>query len=128
MLRLSNADGRVLAERVTLASSFWARFRGLMGQRAIAQDEGLYLPGTSSIHMLFMRFPIDCLFVGPARGDGTRKVVGVRRSLAPWRGLAWGRGADGVVELAAGALDRATIAQGDTVRLEPRAAEAEAST
>ena len=122
MLRLSTAEGRVLADQVRQARSFWARFRGLMGRRALAPDEGLYLPGTSSIHMLFMRFPIDCLFVGPALVDGTRIVVGVRRSLAPWRGLAWVRGAEGVVELAAGTLQPGTVGQGDTVRLEPRAA------
>ena len=120
MLRLSTPAGRVLADHVEHARSFWARFRGLMGRRALAPDEGLYLPGTSSIHMLFMRFPIDCVFVGPAQDDGTRRVVGVRRSLPPWRGLAWVRAAEGVVELAAGTLDTRTVGQGDMVRLEPR--------
>ncbi len=58
-----------MAGRVRLATSFWARFRGLMGSAPLDADEGLYLP-VNSIHMLFMRFPIDAVFVDSPDPDG----------------------------------------------------------
>ena len=42
-----------------------------MGRASLAPDEGLYLP-VNSIHMLFMRFAIDALFVGAADSAGRR--------------------------------------------------------
>ncbi|HEV8053307.1 MAG: DUF192 domain-containing protein [Chloroflexi bacterium] len=115
------ASGAVLADHLHVASSFWARFRGLMGRSSLGAGEGLYLR-TASIHMFFMRFPIDALFVARADPDGTRSVVGVHPSLPPWRGLVLPvRGAEGVVELPAGTLARTGVAVGDRVRLDAQA-------
>jgi uncharacterized membrane protein (UPF0127 family) len=68
-----------------------------------------------------MRFAIDCCFVGRPDGSGGRTVVGIRRSLPPWRGIVWyARGAHGVVELPAGALERSGTQVGDRVTLSGR--------
>jgi uncharacterized membrane protein (UPF0127 family) len=81
---------RLLADRVEVARSFWARGRGLMGRTALPQGFALVIYPESSIHTFFMRVPIDVLFVG--RGD---RVVGLREAMppsrpfagvAPWRG------------------------------------------
>ena len=116
-------DEPPVTRRVTVARSFWGRFRGLMGRASLADDEGLYL-ASNSIHMLFMRFPIDALFVGAPDGDGVRHVVASRPGLRPWTGLVLPvKGAAGVVELPAGAVERAGLSVGDPVRLveHPRA-------
>lgn len=90
-----------------------------MGRRSLARGEALFLPGTASIHMFFMRFPIDCLFVTGPAPDGSHRVVGLRHALAPWRGVVWYvRGAAGVIELSAGTLAAADVRLGDVVRLE----------
>jgi len=105
--------------RLEVAGSWLSRLRGLIGRRGLGPGEGLYLPGTNSIHMLFMRFAIDCLFVGAPRTDGSRQVVAVREELAPWTGVVWWvRGAHGAIELPAGALARAGLSVGDLVRLQ----------
>jgi len=105
--------------RLEVAGSWLSRLRGLIGRRGLGPGEGLYLPGTNSIHMLFMRFAIDCLFVGAPRTDGSRQVVAVREELAPWTGVVWWvRGAQGAIELPAGALARAGLSVGDLVRLQ----------
>jgi uncharacterized membrane protein (UPF0127 family) len=112
--------GSVVASRVLAAASWWGRFRGLMGRASLPADEGLWLPGVGSIHMMFMRFPIDCAFLGAEGADGAREVVAVRHSLPAWRGIVWtARGAKGVVELPAGALERSGTLVGDRVRLVP---------
>jgi uncharacterized membrane protein (UPF0127 family) len=117
----AGGEGAVVTARITLARSFWGRFRGLMGRASLAPDEGLYLP-VNSIHMLFMRFPIDALFLDAPDAEGVQRVVGMRPGLRPWTGLVMPvRGAAGVVELPAGAMGSAALRVGDRLRLVERA-------
>ena len=98
-------SGTIVAAQVEIGSSFRARLRGLMGRGELPPGHGLWLPGTGSIHMLFMRFAIDAVFLSKPDADGARTALAVRHALAPWRGVVWHvAGADGVVELAAGSL------------------------
>lgn len=86
------------------ARSPWARFRGLMLRKELAAGEGLVIEPCGSIHMMFMRFPIDAVFF-----DREGTVTKVARNVRPWIGLAFGgRGARGVVEVAAGAAQDVT--------------------
>ena len=110
--------GTVLAERIAIASSLWGRFRGLMGSPPLPPGDGLFLTGTNGIHMFFMRFPIDAVFVGKAGSDGARRVLSVHRRVRPWVGMVpLVRGADGVLELPVGAIDASATVPGDSVRL-----------
>lgn len=118
MLELRTADSAGPTWRLHVADSFLGRMRGLMGRSGLASGEGLFLPGTNSVHMLFMRFAIDCIFVGGPRADGARLVVGISECLAPWRGVVWWvRRAQGAIEVPAGAARDAGIRIGDLVWL-----------
>ena len=109
-----------LAGRVEVADSFGARFRGLMGRATLSPGDGLWLTGTSNIHMFFMRFSIDAVFLGRPAADGTRQAVAVCAGLRPWLGVVWwARGADGCLELPAGTAAMSGTRPGDLVRLEP---------
>jgi uncharacterized membrane protein (UPF0127 family) len=121
-------DDAVLCDRLSLGESFSQRFLGLMGRSSMTDGEGLYLK-TSSIHMMFMRFAIDALFVSKPDQDGSRTVVGVREHLPPWRGIVLPvRGAEGVIELPAGTLERHAVAVGDAVIFESAETTPEVST
>ncbi len=107
----------VLAEHVEIAASLWGRFMGLMGRRSLPEGHGLWLGG-NGIHMMFMRFPIDAVFLAKAGPDGARRVVSVHRALRPWTGLVpLVRGAEGVLELPVGTIDRTWTAVGDVVHI-----------
>ena len=109
-----------LASSVELADSFGARFRGLMGRPSLEPGGGLWLTRTSNIHMLFMRFPIDAVFLARPAPDATRRVVAVHANLRPWLGVVWyARGADGCLELPAGTAEATGTRPGDVVMLEP---------
>lgn len=117
MTAMNLSRGTVLATSLETGASLWARFRGLMGRRSLPQGHGLFLPGTNGIHMFFMRFPIDAVFVGKPGADGSRPVLSVHRRVRPWVGMVpLVRGAAGVVELNVGAIDASGTAPGDTVR------------
>ena len=106
--------------RLDVADSWLARLRGLIGRRSLAPGEGLYLPGTNGVHMFFMRFAIDVVFVGSARADGARRVVALKPNLRPWTGFVlYVRGANGAAEVPAGSLSASGLSVGDYVTLTP---------
>lgn len=105
------SDGRVICERCGIAASMGARMRGLLGRSELSPDDGLLI-ATWSIHMFFMRFAIDAVFL-----DRERRVVRIVENLRPWR-TASCRGAKEVVELAAGEAGRRGLAVGDRLRLD----------
>ena len=111
-----------LADHLEVADGLWARFMGLMGRPALDAGAGLWLHGTNGIHMMFMRFAIDAVFLGkpdPARDDA-RPVMSVHRGLRTWIGLVpFVRGANSVLELPVGTIARSGTAVGDLVALEP---------
>ena len=111
--------GTVLATDVESGDGLWAKFMGLMGRPSLAEGAALWLPDSNGIHMMFMRFPIDAVFVGRPGADGARPVVSVHRALPVWRGLVpLVRRAHGVLELPVGAIERSSTAVGDLIRLE----------
>ena len=112
----------ILAERLEDGGSFWAKFMGLMGRPPLPVGEGLWLPGENGIHMLFMRFPIDVVFVTPPVDgpSGSRRVLSIRRALRPWRGVVWRvGGAKGVLELPVGTIEASGTAVGDEIAIDP---------
>ena len=123
VLRARNVTrGTELAGRVEVADSFGARFRGLMGRPSLPPGGGLWLTGTSNIHMFFMRFSIDAVFLGRPTVGGGRRVVAVHARLRPWTGIVWyARGAEGCLELPAGTAALTGTRPGDVVLLEPEA-------
>ena len=126
LLVARNLDrGTVVAERLEDGASFWAKFMGLMGRPSLQTGDGLWLPGENAIHMLFMRFAIDVLFLSSplaeesAPGKEVRRVVSMRLALPRWRGVVWlARGAKGVVELPVGAIKASATAVGDRISIE----------
>jgi uncharacterized protein len=109
-IRLEHQDGRTVCERCVLADGPLTRMRGLLGRRALPIGQGLLLRPAGSIHTLFMRFPIDAVFL-----DGERRVVKVVAGLRPWRAAA-GRGARAVLELPAGEAGERGVRAGDQLR------------
>ena len=107
-----------LASDVEVADSLWAKFKGLMGRDRLAAGAALWLPESNGIHMMFMRFPIDAVFLGSPGGDGTRPVVSVHRGLRAWMGLVpYVRAAHGVLELPVGTIDASGTQVGDLVQI-----------
>ncbi|HEX2240894.1 MAG TPA: DUF192 domain-containing protein [Actinomycetota bacterium] len=103
-------DGRVLAGQVAIASSMWARARGLLGRSELARGEALVLPKTKQVHTVGMTFPIDVLFL-----DENGRVLHLVRAMRPWRLSRWVRRCRNVIELQAGAA--ADVKRGDRVEI-----------
>lgn len=102
--------GTVIADRLRVASSLGDRTVGLLSTPEVQPGEGLLIERAQSIHMFFMRYPIDVVFVDR---DGT--VTKTLSHLKPWRVVLWARGARDCLELRAGALEGTGTVAGDRV-------------
>jgi uncharacterized membrane protein (UPF0127 family) len=102
--------GTVLADRAEGAVRFGERLRGLLGRDTLPDGEGLWIEPCNSVHMWFMRFPIDVVF---AARDG--RVVAVVPDLRPWSMTRPYFGADVALELPVGVIARSGTVPGDTL-------------
>lgn len=116
VLELERPEGTIpISDQVELARSSWRRFLGLMGRRELPADSLLWLDDTNSIHMLFMRFAIDAVFV-----DKKMRVRKLAPDLAAWWGVVWlAWGAHSVFEMPAGSIAAHGLKVGDQLRFGP---------
>lgn len=111
LVHRDNGESRVLASDIDMAGGTLSQARGLMFRRSIPDGYAMVfpfdVPDTRSVHMLFVPFPLDVLWL--VDDEVTRKM-----RLRPWIGLGHGT-ADAIVELPAGAANG--VSEGDVVEL-----------
>lgn len=107
-----------LATRLTLADTPQTREKGLLGRDSLAPGEGLWIVPCQAIHMFFMRFSIDLVYI-----DRRRSVRKVRSNVAPWR-ISFCLTAHSVLELPAGIVHETGTQRGDLLEISPAPASA----
>lgn len=98
------AESAITAE---IADNFLRRFLGLMGRPSLPQGHGLLLTSCSSIHMMFMRFAIDAVYL-----DKDFHILKITECLQPWLGLSCCPGAWACLELPAGEAGHLGLTKG----------------
>ena len=106
--------GTNLGNRVRIASSTLDRTVGLLRTPSLKPGEGLWIERSPSIHMFFMPYAIDAIFVSKQG-----RVTKVAANLRPWRVVWWAPGARDCLELTAGAAAAAATQVGDELAMEP---------
>jgi uncharacterized protein len=105
--------GKVLAEELEVPGTIFGRGLGLMFRRELAPGRGMWINPCEggSIHMMFMNFPIDAVFL-----DGRERVKKIYRKLPAWYGVVWFVwGAHSVLELPPGSTAGIDLERGDQV-------------
>jgi uncharacterized membrane protein (UPF0127 family) len=107
----------VIADKCLVAECALDRLKGLLGRSGLEPGEGMLFPKCNSVHMWFMRFSIDVVFVRKStRSDGTSglKVSKKFNEVRPWRltPLFDWRATD-TLELPRGTIERLGIEVGD---------------
>jgi uncharacterized protein len=110
---LNATRNTVLATRLTLADTPETRDKGLLGRESLPPGEGLWIVPCQAIHMFFMRFPIDLVYID--RGKRVRKV---RSNVAPWR-ISVCLTAYSVLELPAGTVRESCTQCDDVLEISP---------
>ena len=92
---------------VKIADSFFTRLAGLMFQKKLPQGTGLLLAPCNSVHMCFMRFAIDVIYI-----NKEYKILKVVKNLKPWTGLSMCRNAWATLEINTGEAERCGLEVG----------------
>jgi uncharacterized membrane protein (UPF0127 family) len=100
--------GTTLADRAEWRGSLWGRGRGLLGRGGLKPGEGIVINPCNSVHMFFMRFAIDVVYL-----DRRDRVVKTVHNLRPFAVSMGGRSAHHAVELPAGTLSQTQTRPGD---------------
>jgi uncharacterized membrane protein (UPF0127 family) len=104
-------SGSVLAEELEMPGTFIGRGMGLMFRRRLEPGRGMWIAPCNGIHMMFMNFAIDAVFL-----DGKERVRKVYRRLPAWWGVVWFVwGAHSVLELPPGSTAEIDLKRGDQV-------------
>ncbi|MFO8016650.1 MAG: DUF192 domain-containing protein [Candidatus Woesearchaeota archaeon] len=117
---INKSRNRVLAKNSRILDSFLGKARGLMFHRRISKEGdgyggyGLVFPFDSearrSIHMFFVFFPIDVLFL-----DRKRRVVEVKERLKPFSICLPKKKSKYIIELPAGVVSSTALMIGDII-------------
>ena len=100
-----------LGDRIEVAGESKTRNKGLLGRDGLDEGQGLWIVPCEAIHMFFMRFAIDVVYL-----DKRKRVVKIVPALKPWRLSACLR-AHSVLELPAGVASHTGTATGDQLEL-----------
>jgi uncharacterized membrane protein (UPF0127 family) len=112
---LNSDTGQTLASHVRVADTHATRAIGLMGRRALAPGEALWIVPSRGVHTCFMRFAIDIVAL-----DDHGVVVDVVPAMKPWRMRLPRKSAVGVLELEAGCLEQTRTRVGHRIVFEPQ--------
>ena len=86
---------------ILIADSFLTRFAGLMFRKKLPAATGLFLAPCNSVHMCFMCFAIDVVYL-----DQDYSIIKIVKNLRPWLGLSLCSKAWAVLEMSAGEAER----------------------
>lgn len=100
----------IIAENGNITSNFYDRFKGLLGKKEIKNDEALIIKPCNSIHMFFMKFSIDVIFI-----DKNDRVCEMIKNIKPWKVSKIIKEAKYVIELKSGKIEEHNIEIGDLI-------------
>lgn len=89
--------------------------RGLLNRESLCPDEALIITHCQSIHMFFMKFPIDVIFV-----DSDDWVVGLVLDIKPFclSPIFWN--ASYAIELKVGMIEKSRTSVGDKLEIKEK--------
>ena len=93
--------------KIKIADTFFSRLAGLMFQKKMPQATALLLAPCNSVHMCFMRFAIDVVYL-----DKDYRILKIVKNLKPWIGVSMCNKAWATLELTSGEADRCILAVG----------------
>jgi hypothetical protein len=108
---VNRTRGTVLGEAVERADTSRTRNEGLLKRSGLSKGEGLWIVPTSAIHMFFMKFAIDVVYL-----NRQKQVVKTVVRLRPWRLSASLRG-HSVLELPVGTITESGTQRGDWIEV-----------
>lgn len=103
----------IISSQVEIAQNSCERMKGLLGRNGLPSGASLVITRCQSIHMFFMKFPIDVIFC-----DHQDKVVGLCKNIKPFELSPIFFKASYAIELSTGSITASQTQLGDQVQLD----------
>jgi uncharacterized membrane protein (UPF0127 family) len=103
---------KTLASTLLVADTFCRSLLGLMGRRRLPLGEGLWISPCQSVHSMWMRFPIDVVFL-----SSHRSIIHLVENMKPFRITKYVSAAESVIELPASTIAMTQTRVGDRVEI-----------
>ncbi len=110
---VNKANNSIIAQNVMVADTFLTRVVGLLNRKSLPKDEALIITKCNSIHMFFMRFAIDVIFI-----DKNNQVVGLVERIKPFCLSRIYFKAVSAIEFAEGIIAEKKVSIGDQLEIE----------
>ncbi len=102
----------ILATHVEIADTSPKRMKGLLGRDSLSDGDALKIVPCQSVHMLFMRFAIDVIFV-----NDKQCIVGCCEQLKPFQLSPIFFNSCCAIELPAGKINQTQTRKGDFIEI-----------
>jgi len=103
----------IIVNKVRVADTFYSRLVGLLNKKSLSSEEALLITHCQSIHMFFMKFSIDVIFV-----NKKNIVVGLVKNIKPFALSRIFFKASYAIEGAVGMIDKGKVEKGDVLILQ----------
>lgn len=110
MIARNMTKNSILADDLSSADNFFKRFMGLMFKKDLPFGKGLHITPCNSIHMCFMNFPLDIIFL-----NKNLEIVAIIEGIKPWKLSNIVSNANSVLELSAGTIAKTSSTVGDKI-------------
>ena len=107
---INKTSHTIIADKAKIADTFFSRMVGLLNRKNFSEGEALIITKCCSIHMFFMHFPIDVLFV-----NKDNYIVGKVEGIKPFQLSPIFFSSSYAIELPAGTIIKREIAIGDNI-------------
>ena len=107
---LNQTRNTVLAQDAILANTIISGMVGLLKHKSLAAGEGMLITPAHSIHMFFMKFAIDAIFI-----NRKNMVVGLVKNIRPFQMSPYFWCATAVIELPSGTIELTQTRLGDQI-------------
>ncbi|OLO38951.1 hypothetical protein BTR23_10415 [Alkalihalophilus pseudofirmus] len=104
---ISDHIGKHVPIIISRHDNFFKRFKGLMFRLKPISNEGILLTPCNSIHMFFMFFPIDVIFL-----NSRNEIIYTKEKVKPWSLIFPIKNATSVLELPTGSISKYSISVG----------------
>lgn len=101
-----------IAENAKIADTFLSRMIGLLNRTSLNDQEALIITQCQSIHMVFMKFPIDVIFI-----NRSNQVVGLVRRIKPFTFSSLFLKASAAIELPIKTIEKSQTQLGDSLQI-----------
>lgn len=110
---INRTKNTVIANNGKIADSAISRLVGLLNRKTFSPEEALVITQCRSIHMFFMKFSIDVIFV-----DRNNKAIGLVHNIQPYRMSPYFIRAKKAIEIFPGIINQSQTTLGDEISFE----------